>query len=219
MLWYIFLNTRLILCKQSYTRTFDRSYSWALHSSFGPIKCRLKHIKILCKDCLKLSFGGVLKVLLLDKLYRREGCGKPLNRIFFKFYVFNREFFGTKILKVPHIMFLRQKFTTIYIIFDSSFTLSGRKCSVIGRKNIEDGCVGVNMSRSIVWGKFIYLKSQIMIERRDKIIYLQVPGQLLMESWRHRSVLGAGPLGYIHAPVDQPLGTPSWQDTLPRWGA
>ena len=101
-------SARLILCKQSYTRTFDRSYSWAIHSNFGPIKCKLKYIKILCKDCSKLSFDGVLIVLLLDKLYRREGCGKPLNRIFFKFYVFNRKFFGTKILKVPHIMFLRQ---------------------------------------------------------------------------------------------------------------
>ena len=81
-------SARLILCKQSYTRTFDRSYSWAIHSNFGPIKCRLKYIKILCKDCSKLSFDGVLKVLLLDKLYRREGCGKPLNRIFLQILCF-----------------------------------------------------------------------------------------------------------------------------------
>ena len=148
-------GAKLILCKQRYTWTFDRSYSWAIHSNFGPIKCRLKYIKILCKDCLKLSFGGFLKVLLLDKLYRGEGCGKLSNRILLQILCFQlRILLGLKFWKF-NILCFAAKFTIIYIVFDSSFALSGRKRSVIGRENIKDGCVGVDRSRNIVWGKFI----------------------------------------------------------------
>ena len=134
-------SARLILCKQSNTRSFDRSHSWAIHSNFGPIKCRFKYIKILCEDCLKLSFGGVLKVLLLDKLYRGEGCGKLSNRILLQILCFHlRILLGLKFWKF-NILCFAAKFTIIYIIFDSSFALSGCKCSVIGRENIKDGYV------------------------------------------------------------------------------
>ena len=112
-------SARLILCKQSNTRTFDRSYSWAIHSNFGPIKCRLKYIKILCKDCLKLSFGGVLKVLLLDKLYRREGCGKSLNRIFLQILCFHlRTLLGLKFWKFQISCFCGKVYHNIHNLWE-----------------------------------------------------------------------------------------------------
>ena len=73
---------------------------------------------------------------------------------YFKFYIFNCEFVWDSNLESSTYCVLRQKFTIIYIIFDNSFALSGRKRSVIGRENIKDGCVGVNSSRNMIWGKF-----------------------------------------------------------------
>ena len=65
------------------------------------------------------------------------------------------DFFGIKILKIPHMVFLRQSLPQ-YTQSLIALSFSGRKCSIIGRKDIKDGCVGVDMSGNIVWeGSYI----------------------------------------------------------------
>ena len=76
--------------------------------TLGQSSVGLNILKFYVEIAKNFPLAGFLKVLLLDKLYRREGCGKPLNRIYLQILCFQSRIFGTKILKIPQIMFLRQ---------------------------------------------------------------------------------------------------------------
>ena len=145
-------SARLILCKQSNTRTFDRSHSWAIHSNFGPIKCRFRYIKLLYEACLKLSFDWVLKVLLLEKFYWRKGCGKLSNRILLQILCFRlRILLGLKSWKF-NILCFAAKFTIIYIVFDSSFALSlGVNVRSLGERILKMGVLGWTCLEILYW--------------------------------------------------------------------